>query len=375
MQEYKVGLVGTGVISSAHLKGWRRTEGGKVTGVFDLNQEMAKKRAQEFSVPRVYEDLAELIDDCDVIDVCTPPQTHAAIAMQILSAGKHLVIEKPLVTDVADWEKMAALVREKGVTITVVHNLKVARSVEQAKKWVDEGRIGNVIRIRREFLTSPETDRMLVGNGHWSHKLPGGRWFETLPHELYLTHYFAGPLEVASVQAIHTPGAPEGAPADEVVITLKGERCLSTVHFSGNCRQNRRAFTVQGTEGIIQVDLLGDFATLSRYRDKRWRRALGGYKAKETFGDALTWLPNRLSYVSRQIQGETPHNRIIAAVDRYLRGQGPELTPFAEVDYVVRNCDRIGREMDRQIREAPGSMSSPATAEMVRLSENFPGGQ
>ncbi len=351
MMNYKVGLVGTGVIAPAHLKGWQRTTSGTVAGVFDLNRDMAQQRASQFHIPTVYDSLEQLIADCDVVDVCTPPQSHAAIAQQVLAAGRHLVIEKPLVTDVADWEEMAALAQEKQVSITVVHNLKVARCVEQAKKWVDEGRIGRIIRIRREFLTSPERDRMLVGNNHWSHTLPGGRWFETLPHELYLTHYFAGPLQVADVQALHTANAPEGAPADEVLITLKGDTCLATVHFSANCRQNRRAFTLQGTEGIIQVDLLSDFATLSRYQDRRGRWALGGYKAAETARDGLSWLPNRLGYAWGQLRGETPHTRIMAAVDRYLRGEGQPLTPLAEVDYVVRLCEQIGREIDQRLVE------------------------
>ncbi|GIK56051.1 MAG: Gfo/Idh/MocA family oxidoreductase [Chloroflexi bacterium] len=351
MTNYKVGLVGTGVISPAHLRGWQRTTGGVVAGVFDLNRDMAQQRADEFKIPVVYDSLEQLIMACDVVDVCTPPQSHAAIAQQVLAAGRHLVIEKPLVTAVADWDEMAALAQEKQVTITVIHNLKVARCVEQAKKWVDEGRIGQIIRIRREFLTSPEADRMLVGNTHWSHQLPGGRWFETLPHELYLTHYFTGPLEVADVQALHTTNATEGAPADEVVITLRGESCLATIHFSANCRQNRRAFTLQGTEGIIQVDLLGDFATLSRYQDRRWRRPLGGYMATETARDGLHWLPNRCGYLWWQLRGQTPHTRIISAVDRYLRGEGGPLTPLDEIDYVVRNCDRIGREIDRQVKQ------------------------
>jgi 2-alkyl-3-oxoalkanoate reductase len=347
MKTFKVGLVGCGVISAAHLKAWQRVKACTVQGVFDLNRELAEKRSREFNIGKIYDTLEALIAECDIVDICTPPQTHASIAQQAITGGCHLVVEKPLVTDVADWDKMAALLDGSPVTITMIHNLKFARSVQQAKQWVDEGRIGQVIRIQRDFLTSPEADRMLVGN-HWSHQLPGGRWFETLPHELYLTHYFVGPLEVADVVAVRTDHAPAGTPADEVVITLKGKECLATVHFSGNCRQNRRAFTVQGTEGIISVDLLADFASLSTYKDRRWKRAIGGFAAAETSRDALRWLPNRVMYGWRQLQGETPHTVIISAVDQYLQGLAETPTPIEEIDYVVRNGDLIGREIDRQ---------------------------
>jgi predicted dehydrogenase len=350
MTDYTVGLVGCGHISVTHLKSWQKTPGCTVIGVSDLDRALAQKRVKDFKIPTIFEDLDALIEACDIVDVCTPPQTHHWIAKKVLAAGKHLVIEKPLVTAVSDWDEMAALIQQSGSKITVIHNLKYSYSIQQAKRWLDEGKIGKVIRIQREFLTSPSTDRMLVGNTHWSHKLPGGRWFETLPHELYLTHYFAGPLELESVAAVHTDKAPPGAPADEVLIALMNGRCLATIHFSANCEQNRRVFTVIGTEGIITVDILSDFAALSRPRDDQNKRAVGR-PLLEAGKTALRSFPDRAAYFQRRITGDSPHSFIIQAFGRHLQGQGPVPTPFDEIDYVVRNCDKIGREIDRQLAE------------------------
>lgn len=353
-QHLSVGLVGCGLISEAHLRAWAKTPGYQVRGVLDLDRSLADKRAQEFGIDTIFPDLAAAIAACDVIDVCTPPASHAKIAEAVLAAGKHLVIEKPMVTQLADWERMAKLVDHRGQRIAVIHNLKFLPSVRLAKRWVDEGRIGRVIRIQREFLTSATTDRMLVGTGHWSHALPGGRWFETLPHELYLTHWFVGPLELASVTAIRTPSAPSGAPADEVMISLRGADCLGTIHFSANCEVNRRTFTLTGTEGHITVDLLSDFASITTLRDSKWKRAVGGpvIEAGQTL---LRSGADRGRYGLARARGETPHSRIIGALGRSLRGEGEEPTPLAEVDYVVRGCDAIGREIDRQITSLRGA--------------------
>ena len=348
MATFKVGLVGCGHISMAHLKAWQKTEGCRVIGVFDLNRKLAKKRTRAFKIEKIYDDLERLIAECDIVDVCTPPQTHSQIAQQVVAAGRHLVIEKPLVTDVVDWDELSAMLSESPGKIAVIHNLKFTNSVQLAKRWVNEGRIGEIIRVEREFLTNPETDRMLVGDSHWSHQLPGGRWYETLPHELYLTHYFAGALELADVTVAQTAHAPAGAPADEVLITLKGDHCLATVHFSANCRLNKRVFTIQGTEGLITIDILSDFATLSTLRDKKWQRTIG----RPLLEVGLTlWrsIPDRTSYLYRQLRGQTPHTNLIQAFGRYLQGQGPAPTPLDEIDYVVRNCDRIGRGIDRQL--------------------------
>lgn len=344
-----VGIVGCGLISSAHIEAWRKTPGFAVRGVIDTNTEQARKRAAEFEIGTIYERLDQLIGECDVVDVCTPPQSHAAIALQAVAGGRHLVMEKPVVTSVADWDRLAAAVQDQKTKLAVIHNVKFLRSIQTAKRWVDAGRIGEVIRVHREFLTHASADRMLVGEGHWSHKLPGGRWFETLPHELYLTHWFAGPLEVSSVTAVHTPDAPAGARADEVLVVLRGPRCIGTFQFSANCRQNRRTLTIQGTKGRIVVDMLGDFADLSTQADSKLSRAMGGaiIDAGRTL---LRAGPDRGQYGLQRLQGlQSPHLRIIQALGRSLLGQGDEPTPFAEVDYVIRVGDKIAQEIDRQV--------------------------
>ncbi len=340
--------MGCGHISVTHLKAWEEAGGCRLAGVFDLDPDLAAKRARDFGPAQVHASVDELLAAVDVVDVCTPPQTHAAIATQVLEAGRHLVIEKPLVTALEEWEALSELARRSAGKIAVIHNLKYAHGIQQAKAWVEAGKIGEVIRLQREFLTDPGSDRMLVGDRHWSHRLPGGRWFETLPHELYLTHYFAGPLELESVVARQTGSGPSGAPADEVMITLAGPRSMATIHFSAHCKTNRRVFSVQGSEGRIEVDVLSDFAHLSRVGDSKSGRAFGRPLA-DAMGTLLGSLPNRLGYLRRRWAGQTPHASLIRAFARHLQGHGPEPTPFEEVDYVVRGSDRIGREIDRQL--------------------------
>jgi predicted dehydrogenase len=353
MSDYTVGIVGCGLISEAHLDAWAKTPGFTVTGVLDTNREQAEKRAAQFGVARVFDRLDQMIESCDVIDVCTPPASHAAIAEEAIAGGRHLVMEKPVVTQLADWERIAPRARAANTKIAVIHNAKYLHSVQTAKRWVSEGRIGDIVRIQREFLTHPDHDRMLVGSDHWSHSLPGGRWFETLPHELYLTHWLVGPLEVEHVTVLASNEAPSGAPADEVVITLAGGRTIATIHFSAHCVENRRTLMVQGTKGRINVDHLADFASISNLADSKFRRVVG----RPIVDAGVTLLragPDRGGYGVRKLRKESPHLKIIRALGRHLRENTEEPTPFAEVDYVIRNCDKIGREIDRRVALARG---------------------
>jgi predicted dehydrogenase len=132
------------------------------------------------------------------------------------------------------------------------------------------------------------------------------------------------------------------------MITMAGAKTLATIHFSAHCRTNRRVFAIQGSEGRIEVDILSDTAHLSRLRDSKRGRAIGRPNLDAMAG-LLAALPDRCSYLFRRMQGKTPHYNLIHAFADHLQGRGPEPTPFEEVDYVVRGCDQIGREIDRQV--------------------------
>lgn len=96
-KEIKAGFIGSGYAAGFHLEAVKRVYGSRVDviGVFSRNQENAKRFATNFEI-EVYKNLEALIDQCDVLHVCTPPVTHESLAINILSKGKHVIIEKPL---------------------------------------------------------------------------------------------------------------------------------------------------------------------------------------------------------------------------------------------------------------------------------------
>lgn len=348
MQELRVGLIGAGHIATTHLDAWARARGCRVEGICDLDRAQAEARARSYRLPRVFADAGELIAGCDVVDVCTPPHTHAGMIRQTAAAGRHLLVEKPVVTRVAEWDELQPLLAASPGRLAVLHNLKYSRAVDTARRWVEAGRIGEVLRVERLFLTDPAGDRMLGGE-HWSHRLPGGRWFETLPHELYLIHLFAGPLPLVHATALRTPRAPAGAPADEVLLSFAGAGRTATVHYSAGCRENRRELTLYGSEGVVRIDVLADAASLERRRDSPLRRALGPpLAAVAALGRAL---PDRLAYAADRLRRRTPHARLIAAFADHLAGRGPSPTPLDEIDYVVRGAESVGRAIDRAAEE------------------------
>lgn len=96
-KEINTGVIGTGFAAGFHIDAVRRVYGAriKIVGVFSRNPEKAQQFSDKYKVA-IFPDLEELMDNCDVLHLCTPPITHEPLALRVLDRGKHVIIEKPL---------------------------------------------------------------------------------------------------------------------------------------------------------------------------------------------------------------------------------------------------------------------------------------
>src|SRR5262245_28322139 len=98
MAKVRVGLVGCGFVSELHMYAYRRVYGvdAEVTAVVARGEHVFDF-AKKHRIPRAYRDLRFLLadKDIDVVDICTPPALHAAMIVEAIQAGKHVICEKP----------------------------------------------------------------------------------------------------------------------------------------------------------------------------------------------------------------------------------------------------------------------------------------
>jgi predicted dehydrogenase len=106
----KVGLIGTGFGTRVHMPAMRADPGIEVVAICSARRDRAEQAAEEWGVPFIASDYRELIarDDVELVDVCTPPDSHAEMTIAALEAGKHVLCEKPLAMNVAEASAMAA---------------------------------------------------------------------------------------------------------------------------------------------------------------------------------------------------------------------------------------------------------------------------
>ena len=156
-----VGMVGYAFMGVAHSQAWRNAP-----RFFDLpvavdmavvagrNEEAVRAAAATLGWRDVETDWKALVhrDDVDLVDVCTPGDTHADIAIAALRAGKHVLCEKPLANSVAEAEAMVAAAEQAPGVAMVGFTYRRVPAIQLARRLVADGRIGTVRHVRAQYL-------------------------------------------------------------------------------------------------------------------------------------------------------------------------------------------------------------------------------
>ncbi len=147
-----VGIVGYGPFGGmgyTHGLAATETDGLAFVGVCDSSDERREAAMVDFPTVQGHVDLASLskADDVDVVIVATPPLFHAPIAVELLRAGKHVVVEKPMCLTVADAEELLAVSAEVGKTITVHQNRRWDGDFLALRRAIDTGLLGDVFNM------------------------------------------------------------------------------------------------------------------------------------------------------------------------------------------------------------------------------------
>jgi predicted dehydrogenase len=173
-----IGIIGYGFMGRAHSNAYRR-----VNNFFDLEyrpvlkaacaRDEAKVKAfvDKWGYESIETDWRRLIarQDIDVIDICTPNNTHAEIAIAAAQAGKMILCEKPLAMNAAEGLRMVEAVEKAKVPNMVWYNYRRVPAVTLAKHLVDEGRLGKIFHYRANFLQdwTISADLPQGGTGLW----------------------------------------------------------------------------------------------------------------------------------------------------------------------------------------------------------------
>ena len=268
MSKLKAAIIGSGLIAKLkHIPAFHKhRDEVHLAALCDVNIEAAHQAASAMGIPNAYADVGEMLakEKPDIVDICTPPKTHAKLAIQAIQAGCNVLIEKPMAQSVEECDAIIAAAREKNVKICVAHSDLFYYPFIEARKLVREGAIGT-FRGMRIILQTP-TDYITSKQDHWANKLPGGVFGESGPHIIYMTLAFINPVKAVSVNALKLMEYP-WSPYEDYRIDLIGEKAASSVTMAYATKQWMARLEILGEEATLLVDL--EAMSLVKYRRER----------------------------------------------------------------------------------------------------------
>jgi predicted dehydrogenase len=183
-KQLRIALIGTGFMGRTHSNGYNRVGNFFPELVYEpvlkvvcsRNEESVKAFAQQWGYESYETDWRKAIarDDVDAVDICTPNDSHAEIAIAAAAAGKMILCEKPLSRTLAEGETMVEAIEKAGtngtpLNSTVWYNYRRLPAVTLAKQIIDSGKLGKIFHYRANFLQdwTISADLPQGGTGLW----------------------------------------------------------------------------------------------------------------------------------------------------------------------------------------------------------------
>jgi predicted dehydrogenase len=326
MEELRVGMVGYAFMGKAHALAWRNAP-----RFFDLplrptlavlcgrSAGPLRAAADRFGFADTETDWRRLVarDDIDVVDICTPGDSHGAIAVAALEAGKHVLCEKPLANTVAEAERMAAAAGRSAGRSMVGFNYRRVPALALARRLIAGGRLGTLHQVRAQYLQDWIVDPEFPLVWRLRADTAGsGALGDIGAHIIDLAQYLTG-QRITGVSALLETIVPERPlPAEAAGLAAtsgSGARGKVTV-------DDAALFTARFSRGVIGVFEATRFAT---GRKNAMRIEVNGSRGSLAFDlESL----NELSLYDRSDEPETAGFRRILATEPshpYLDGWWP----------------------------------------------------
>lgn len=153
MEKIKVAVIGTGFVGRVHVENIRRQSDAELVAIADQSQELATRFGEQLGIARAVGDYRELLADPAIgaVHICTPNNTHAPIARDVIEAGKNLICEKPLAMSVEEAASLTDLANSKGVVHATSYNLRFYPNVQHMRAMAAAGEVGEILAVQGTY--------------------------------------------------------------------------------------------------------------------------------------------------------------------------------------------------------------------------------
>ena len=208
MKKMNVALVGAGFMGKAHCVAysnmpklfWPAPFVPVFKTVCDIVPEIAEDAKNRFGFEKCCTDWHDIINDpeIDIVSVCTPNNVHAEVSIAALKAGKHVICEKPIASTTQDAKAMADAAEEaakKGIISMCAYQYRRVPAIDEAKKIIESGKIGEVTNVRTQYLQCWSADPDSPLSWRFQKSIAGaGTLGDIATHAIDIAQYMAGDI-------------------------------------------------------------------------------------------------------------------------------------------------------------------------------------
>jgi len=217
-----VAIIGTGNIAQSHIKGYLAfPQRCKITHVVDIFPEKAEGKNADYNlgakVSASHKDILNCAD-IDLVSICSPPFTHAEIAVDFLKAGKNVLVEKPMASSLEECDTIIAAAQKSGKMLSVIAQNRFTDPVSGIKKVLDSRLIGNVVHAQIDsFWWRGHSYYDLWWRGTWE-KEGGGCTLNHAVHHIDMLCWMLGLPKKAS--AVISNASHDNAEVEDISVAV-----------------------------------------------------------------------------------------------------------------------------------------------------------
>jgi UDP-N-acetyl-2-amino-2-deoxyglucuronate dehydrogenase len=308
-----VGMIGLGGISTrAHLPGYMEIPGkAKIVALCDVNRKSFEPFAEVYGA-KEYSDYHDLLADPDVqvVDICLPHFLHGEVAFAAAKAKKHVLVEKPIATNLDQASNVIQAAKENKVKLMVAENTRFVEAYRITKRLIDDQRLGKIC-LARTIIAGSEI-KNLSNPKNWSGKKAmagGGVIFDAGVHSFYLLEWLVGRIKsiyAASIRSL--PDLPSDIEDNATGLVRFESGAVANFSLSDTAEIPwTERLELYGTQGGLMVDMLSErpvqvFSIAKRSNDQnKWWGRYGDVSWEEPFfqHSAMDW---KFTSIKKEVQ-------------------------------------------------------------------------
>jgi len=370
----KVAIVGCGKIADVHASLIQNIRGCEIVAVCDNELLMARQLSERFPVKRYFSDLTELLNEThpDVVHITTPPSSHFNLTKLCLERGCHVYVEKPFTLYAEQAYALVALANERGLKLTVGHDLQFSPVALRMRNLVRSGYLGGpAVHVESYYCydigSAGYARALFADKHHWVRNLPGKLLHNIISHGIApIAEFLDGDSPQVIANGFVSPRLKRSGETeiiDELRVIISDERTTAYFTFSSQMRPLLHQYRVYGPKNGFVVDQ--DHETLIKLRGAKFKSYLDKFAPPAIF--AKQYLKNMAgnvkAFVTADLHMESGKRNLIESFYNSIAEDAPVPIPYREILLTARIMDDIFMQLDAKQSQiqAHGQMSPQST--------------